>query len=234
MTDLRPGAVAERERKKLSRAELKKFTFCETTIAKGVASIGAAFQTIRDEKLYREQYSSFDAYCREVWGLTRRTIDRRIKFELVVAEAETDRSQPPKNEWQSRHQTTKPALANQSTSTATGQARVDPTTVQDGLRLNRVKAEIDGGPIEAEIEDGVWTPMKVELPESTVLLKKPDAAALVAMANAFIEAIEQWKSDGGGFDNTLADALSRVAKRATEELKAIRLIKQLEQKTRST
>jgi hypothetical protein len=233
MTDLLPGRVAERGRQELSRAEQKKFTFCETTIAKGVASIGAAFKTIRDERLYREKHSSFDAYCREVWGLTRRTIDRRIKFELAVTEAETDRSQPPKNEWQSRQQT-KPALVKQITSSATGEARVDPKIVPDGLGLKRVEMEIDGEPIEAEIEDGVWTPMKVELPENTVLLKKPDTAALVAMADAFIEAIEQWKSEGGAIDDTLADALSRVAKRATEELKALRLIKQLRQNRRST
>lgn len=33
--------------------------------------VGYAIREIRDQKLYREQYSSFDTYCRERWGWSR-------------------------------------------------------------------------------------------------------------------------------------------------------------------
>lgn len=54
----------------LERSSLRK---CETIIAEGLEKfreVGEALATIRDEQLYREKYSSFNAYCKEKWNFS--------------------------------------------------------------------------------------------------------------------------------------------------------------------
>lgn len=128
----------------LSLAEQKKLEFCEKQIATGITNVEAAFKTIRDLRLYREKHTSFDAYCREVWKLTRRTVDRRIKFELAVADAETHGSQPPANERQARQQTTKPIEI----------IRVPPSRSGE-VTMKSIPLTTP----EPEIEDGEWEPV---------------------------------------------------------------------------
>lgn len=46
----------------------------ESVIERGLTTfmdVGTALMEIRDERLYRETYSDFDAYCRERWGFSR-------------------------------------------------------------------------------------------------------------------------------------------------------------------
>lgn len=55
----------------LDRSQLRKL---ETTIAKGIETfieVGQALKQIRDQRLYRGEFKSFDAYVQEKWMLSR-------------------------------------------------------------------------------------------------------------------------------------------------------------------
>ncbi len=58
----------------LSAKEKRLFTRLEKDIEqnlKGFLKVGFALVTIRDQKLYREYYTTFEEYCREEWDLGR-------------------------------------------------------------------------------------------------------------------------------------------------------------------
>lgn len=58
----------------LSVVESAKLENHEVTIAEGLqhfVAVGRALMAIRDEGLYRNTYQSFEAYCKERWGLSR-------------------------------------------------------------------------------------------------------------------------------------------------------------------
>src|SRR6266851_1670786 len=40
--------------------------------------VGEALMEIRDNRLYRSDYATFEEYCRERWGWSRRHADRQI------------------------------------------------------------------------------------------------------------------------------------------------------------
>lgn len=71
--DEKPAAPAKTSA--LSVDERAALKACEATIRKGLASfldVGEALLRVRDGRLYRAGYGSFDAYCRERWGFSRR------------------------------------------------------------------------------------------------------------------------------------------------------------------
>jgi hypothetical protein len=54
----------------------------ETTIAQGLQTfieVGHALLAIRDQRLYRARYTTFEAYCRERWGMQRTYAHRLIE-----------------------------------------------------------------------------------------------------------------------------------------------------------
>lgn len=56
----------------LSLTERNELQACEQVIERGLQTfyeVGQALMEIRDAKLYRAEYSSFEAYCNERWGL---------------------------------------------------------------------------------------------------------------------------------------------------------------------
>lgn len=59
---------------------------CENTIRDGLQTfyqVGNALAEVRDERLYRKTNKTFEDYCGERWGMTRRHVDR------LIASAET-------------------------------------------------------------------------------------------------------------------------------------------------
>jgi hypothetical protein len=46
--------------------------------------VGRALLEIRDRRLYRETHATFEAYCRERWGWSRRHANRQIEAARVV------------------------------------------------------------------------------------------------------------------------------------------------------
>jgi hypothetical protein len=67
--------------------EGKRLATIETMIERGFKSFvesGKALAVVRDEKLYRASYKTFDEYCKGRWGLERSYADRLIKSAEVV------------------------------------------------------------------------------------------------------------------------------------------------------
>ncbi len=59
----------------------------EETIEKGLAGfveVGRALERIRDKKLYREKFGTFEGYLKERWGLSRAHAYRQIEAAAVV------------------------------------------------------------------------------------------------------------------------------------------------------
>jgi hypothetical protein len=54
--------------------------------AASIADTSAALARIRQERLYREDYATWEDYCRERWGMSRRHADRLIDRLQIVEE----------------------------------------------------------------------------------------------------------------------------------------------------
>lgn len=50
----------------------------------GFVAVGQALAEIRDTRLYRVDYPSFDDYCRKLWDMARRTADQLVSASKVV------------------------------------------------------------------------------------------------------------------------------------------------------
>jgi hypothetical protein len=87
LTKLVPSANNEKHidvepvREKLDQEQKTKLKRCEAMIKDGFDGMfeaGRALLTIRDERLYREKFSTFDEYCRERWGYSKTHANRMI------------------------------------------------------------------------------------------------------------------------------------------------------------
>jgi hypothetical protein len=73
----------------LTTTEQQLFRSCEETIKEGLEkfyAVGTALLAIRDQKLYRAEYTSFEEYCQERWDMVRRQADRLILAKGVADE----------------------------------------------------------------------------------------------------------------------------------------------------
>jgi DNA modification methylase len=71
----------------LSANEQADLERCEAVIERGLATfveVGSALVEVRDRRLYRKEYASFEAYCRDRWGMVRRHADRMIEAAAVA------------------------------------------------------------------------------------------------------------------------------------------------------
>ncbi|MFY1686420.1 hypothetical protein [Plantactinospora sp. WMMB782] len=83
----------------LTRAEADCLADCEQKIAAGLQTfveVGTALATIRDNRLYRAEFGTFEAYCMSRWGFT----DRRAR--QIIDAAEIGTIVPVANEGQAR------------------------------------------------------------------------------------------------------------------------------------
>lgn len=58
-------------------------TKTEQSILSKAHSIGAELIILRDNRLYRSTHDTFEAYCEETFGYTRRLVDYQIKFSQI-------------------------------------------------------------------------------------------------------------------------------------------------------
>lgn len=78
---------------------------CESVIGKGLATfidVGTALIEIRDQRLYRAQYGTFEEYCHERWSMNRNYANKLISASEVVANLGTRVPILPDNERQAR------------------------------------------------------------------------------------------------------------------------------------
>jgi hypothetical protein len=76
-------------REVLSAEEIIDLEKCEKTIQAGLTSfieVGSALLAIRDQRLYRAEFLSFDEYCQTRWSLTKSYAHRLITATQVAAE----------------------------------------------------------------------------------------------------------------------------------------------------
>lgn len=90
----------------VNQAELDALALCESVIQKGLETfveVGNALMEVRDKRLYRQNHETFEAYCRERWGMARRTAYQYIDAADVVENVRHGtHNEVPKNERQAR------------------------------------------------------------------------------------------------------------------------------------
>lgn len=89
---------------KLSEDTEKRLNQLERIIERGqktFVEVGSALTIIRDEKLYRHAFSTFEDYCKERWGFTRMRASQLIASAKVVANV-NNCLQKPTHESQTR------------------------------------------------------------------------------------------------------------------------------------
>jgi len=77
-----PGTETE-----LSLDETDELQRCEQIVERGLKTffeVGAALMRVRDLRLYRVEYHTFENYCQERWGITRRHANRLVESAEVV------------------------------------------------------------------------------------------------------------------------------------------------------
>lgn len=64
----------------LTAMERSALTHAEATIERGLNSfieVGEALAKVRDEQLYRDEFGTFETYCRDRWNITDRLVTER-------------------------------------------------------------------------------------------------------------------------------------------------------------
>jgi len=90
--------------KELTLTETDRLASLETTISAGLetfSEVGAALLEIREQKLYRFDFDTFESYCQTRWSMTRQHANRMIKSAEVISNLEPIGSKP-ENEAQAR------------------------------------------------------------------------------------------------------------------------------------
>jgi hypothetical protein len=89
----------------ITRTEAARLQDCEETIAAGFqtfVAVGQALLAIRDERLYRQTHATFEAYCRERWGMSRPRAYQLIEAAEVTTHLSTIVDTLPATEAQAR------------------------------------------------------------------------------------------------------------------------------------
>jgi hypothetical protein len=78
---------------------------CEIVIKQGLETfveVGTALMTIRNKKLYRFSFSTFEDYCRDRWGMARRTAYQYLQASEVIENVRNCAQTLPQTESQAR------------------------------------------------------------------------------------------------------------------------------------
>jgi hypothetical protein len=77
----------------LTLGEKARLADCEAIIEQGIAvflEVGNALLEIRDSRLYRQQFPTFEGYCRERWGMVQQSATRLIRAAEVVKNLQSE------------------------------------------------------------------------------------------------------------------------------------------------
>lgn len=89
----------------LNASERARLDELETAIDRGLQTfyeVGKALEEIREQKLYRETHKTFEAYCRDRWGIARQRAYQFIDAALVMENLSTMVDKIPTKERQVR------------------------------------------------------------------------------------------------------------------------------------
>lgn len=126
-----PIEIEDMDEFPLASDEKQSLARCEAIIARGVQTfveVGEALTEIRDGKLYRMQYQTFDAYCKERWGIGSSRARQLIGASAVARQVETVTNVTLPNEGQARAiakaaPSDRPAVLNRADQIADGEKR---------------------------------------------------------------------------------------------------------------
>lgn len=82
---MKTNVVSVQEHRELSTLECRTLAACEEDINKGGELIATALHVIRDQRLYRAEFDTFEEYCRERIGKGRSWVNRQIMHIEVIA-----------------------------------------------------------------------------------------------------------------------------------------------------
>lgn len=71
----------------LTTVEVARFAACEAVIERGLKTfveVGEALREVRDSRLYRQHFATFEDYCRERWDMDRTNAHRHIDAAMKV------------------------------------------------------------------------------------------------------------------------------------------------------
>jgi ParB family chromosome partitioning protein len=143
---------------------------CEVVIKQGLKTfveVGQALMLIRDKRLYRAEFGTFEAYCQDKWQLTRQYVNNMVAASKVVSNiGMTTMVVKPQNERQARPLTKlEPEL----------QAEAWQKTVeQHGENITQKKVEEvvkEFVPINNELKQAKKEPMFAEMTEQEILAR---------------------------------------------------------------
>lgn len=89
----------------LTAIEITALTEAETTIERGLntfVEVGNALAEIRDGKLYRQTYNTFEDYCQQRWNIERRRAYQLMEAASVVVNVQNFSQVVPSNDAQAR------------------------------------------------------------------------------------------------------------------------------------
>src|SRR5262252_6851682 len=89
----------------LSLEELNRFKACESIVEKGLQTfveVGASLLEIRDNRYYRQDFDTFEAYCRQRWQISRQRAHQLIDASEVARNLSTIVDIQPAHESQIR------------------------------------------------------------------------------------------------------------------------------------
>lgn len=82
----------------LTDREARRLKSLEDTIRRSAGDMYDAMRAIHDEKLYRDEFSTWEDYCAKRWNMSRRNADRLIEHGRVLSllgdDDETGRVRP--------------------------------------------------------------------------------------------------------------------------------------------
>jgi hypothetical protein len=91
--------------REMSQSELTQLEVCEATISAGLQTfyeVGNALLAVRDARLYRRDFASFEEYCRKRWGMGASRARQLIGAAGVAANLQGVTNVTPANEAQAR------------------------------------------------------------------------------------------------------------------------------------
>lgn len=171
-----------RQPRKLSPQEVATLRHCETAVAKGLKTfyeVGDALRTIRNQRLYREKFTSFRAYCRARWGFEAARARQLIGASEVFKDIADVTDIKPVNEIQMRSLTSLDTATRQLVWKAATERTPQPTE-------NIIKAIIH------ELVPGEPEARDLAVADTAALLEH-----LMVQANIMLRTVREWDYKAG-------------------------------------
>jgi len=196
-----------RQPRKLSPQERATLRHCENAVYKGLKTfyeVGDALKTIRNQRLYREHFASFRAYCRARWGFEAARARQFIAAADVFKDVADVSDVQPTNEAQMR-----------------SLSHLDTEHRQQVWRLATAKT---AQPTEALIKETIREVVPQELEERNIAAT--DTAVLVEQmvvnAETMLTTVLNWDVRAG-LDSQQRDELRRLIQKVRRSMRDVEM-----------